>query len=59
MKNRMFYLEADNITDHDFDLIHRYIRKVLQVYNKNLTIRSIPIEDFDLLETLIKKLVVD
>ncbi len=55
----MFYLEADNITDHDFDLIHRYIRKVLQVYNKNLTIRSIPIEDFDLLETLIKKLVVD
>jgi len=56
MDNRMFYLEADNISQHDFDLIHRHIRKTLEKKNENLTIRSIPINNFAILETLIKSL---
>jgi hypothetical protein len=56
MKNRMFYLEADEITQHEFDLIHRYIRKTLEKKNEHLVIRSIPLENFAILETLIKSL---
>jgi len=56
MKNRMFYLEADEITQHQFDLIHRYIRKILEKDNNNMVIRSIPLDNFALLETLIKSL---
>jgi len=56
MDNRMFYLEADNISQHDFDLIHRHIRKTLEKKNEHLVIRSIPIDNFAILETLIKSL---
>jgi len=56
MDNRMFYIEADNISQHDFELIHRHIRKTLQKNNENVAIRSIPINNFAILETLIKSL---
>ncbi len=56
MDNRMFYIEADNISQHDFELIHRHVRKTLQKNNDNVTIRSIPINNFAILETLIKSL---
>ena len=56
MDNRMFYVEADNISQHDFELIHRHIRKTLQKNNDKLVIKSIPIENFAILETLIKSL---
>ena len=52
----MFYLEADEITQHEFDLIHRYIRKTLEKKNEHLVIRSIPLSNFAILETLIKSL---
>jgi hypothetical protein len=56
MDNRMFYIEADEITQHDFELIHRHIRKTLQKHNEHVTIKSIPIINFQTLETLIKML---
>jgi hypothetical protein len=56
MDNRMFYLEADTITQHQFELIHRYIRKTLEKKNEHLVIRSIPLNNFAILETLIKSL---
>jgi hypothetical protein len=56
LKNRIFYLEADDITQRDFELIHIYIRKTLEKKNENMTIRSIPLDNFALLETLIKRL---
>lgn len=56
MDNRMFYVEADNITQHDFELIHRHIRKTLQKNNEHIVIKSIPLQNFALLETLIKSL---
>jgi hypothetical protein len=56
MDNRMFYVEADNITQHDFELIHRHIRKTLQKNNEHIVIKSIPLQNFAVLETLIKSL---
>lgn len=56
MDNRMFYIEADEITQHDFELIHRHIRKTLQKHNEHVVIKSIPITNFQTLETLIKML---
>ena len=52
----MFYLEADNISQHDFELIHRHIRKTLQKHNEYVVIKSIPLQNFAVLETLIKSL---
>ena len=48
MDNRMFYVEADNISQHDFELI--------QKHNEYVVIKSIPLQNFAVLETLIKSL---
>lgn len=57
--NRLFYIEADVITQTDFELIHRYIRKRLDVNNKQLLIKSIPLNEISLntkIETFINSL---
>ena len=41
--NRLFYIEADEITQQDFELIHRYIRSRLDNHNKKLIIKTIPL----------------
>jgi hypothetical protein len=56
MNNRMFYIESDVITQRQFELIHMYIRKTLEKGSDNVTIRSIPLDNYKLLETLIKTL---
>ena len=43
--NRLFYIEADTITQRDFELIHIYIRKRLEKNSNNLIIQSIPLEE--------------
>jgi hypothetical protein len=56
MQNRMFYLEADEITQREFELIHIYIRKKLQSHNEHVIIRSVPLEKFNVIERLINSM---
>ena len=55
----MFYLEADNITQREFELIHIYIRKKLQSHNKHVIIRSITLQKFNIIERLINSMLPD
>jgi hypothetical protein len=52
----MFYLEADEITQREFELIHIYIRKKLQSHNEHVIIRSVPLEKFNVIERLINSM---
>lgn len=54
MNNRLFYIEANEITEQDFNLIHRYLIKRLGKVNNDLVIKSIPLNTN--LETFIKNL---
>jgi len=40
MNIRYFKIEADELSQHDFELIHRYIRKRLDPKTSHLVIKS-------------------
>ena len=40
---RIFVIECDEFPQRDFEMIHIYIRQRLQPKNKNLVIKSIPL----------------